>query len=111
MRQFATAVVERKRDFTGPFDTHPYEAGWAAEALFFIHVEQAEGDDPRMTAAVQVSADGVNWVDEGTAFAPVTGPGVSFVRVTHFGGWLRLKGDVSGPGARFRATIQLVLKE
>lgn len=111
MRQFATAVVERKKDLTGPFDTHPYECGWASEAVIFLHVEEVEGDEPSLLAQVQISADGVNWVNEGTHFDPMRCTGDAFVRVRHFGGWLRLKGDVQGKNARFKTTVQIVLKE
>ena len=62
-------------------------------------------------ANVQISPDGINWVDEGSAFAPITGETLQFVRVMHFGGWLRLVGEVAGDGARFNVMIHLVLKE
>jgi hypothetical protein len=111
MRQFYTAVVERKREVVDQFDTHPYEAGWAREAIFFLRVEEAAGDGAGLNAKVQISADGVRWVDEGTRFASMSSPGDCFVRVSHFGGWLRLCGEVTGAGARFKITVQLVLKE
>lgn len=106
-----TSVVERRRDYTAGFDTHPMEVGWAREAIFFVTAEEVEGVGATLHARVQLSADGVTWVDEGTAFEPLEGPGTAFVRVTHFGGWLRLAGAVEGAGARFRLTVRLVLKE
>ena len=111
MRQYALAVLERKADLSTAFQTEPYETGWASEAIFFIRVEEIRGSDPTLNARVQISADGINWIDEGTAFQPVTGEGVYFVRVAHFGGWLRLNGSVEGKGVRFKVTIQLTLKE
>jgi hypothetical protein len=111
MRQFYTAVVERKRDVFEPFDTHPFEVGWANEGIFFLRIEEISGDNPVLTAKVQISADGVRWVDEGTTFPPLSELGDYFVRVRHFGGWLRLCGGASGHEARFKVTIQLVLKE
>lgn len=111
MRQFQTAVVERQRDFVERVETHPYEAGWANEAIFFVRVEEVTGDDARLNVRVQISADGVNWIDEGTKMPPISAVGDYFVRVTHFGGWLRLSGSIDGQHTRFRLTVQLVLKE
>lgn len=111
MRQSYTAVVERKEEFTDKLQTHPYETAWASEAIFFVRVEELSGQAPELDAAVQISVDGVNWVDEGTRLGPISEEGDYFVRVSHFGGWLRLNGDVTGEGARFVLTVQLVLKE
>lgn len=111
MRHFYTAVVERQRDFVDAFDTHPFEAGWASEAIFFVRVEEVAGDDARLNAKVQISADGIRWVDEGGALPPISEAGDYFVRVSHFGGWLRLNGTITGAEARFKLTVQLVLKE
>jgi hypothetical protein len=110
MRQCVTAPLERHKDLTGPFATEPYECGWASEAMFFIRVQEIEGEQARLSADVQVSADGVNWVDEGTSFEPITATGDRFVRVSHFGGWLRLRGDVQPGDARMNVMIHLVLK-
>jgi hypothetical protein len=110
MRQFATAVVERKTVFTEDFVTHPYECGWASEAIFFVHAEEASGDGARLEARIQISPDGVHWIDEGTPPHVVAEEGRSFVRTAHFGGWLRLACTVT-PGSRFKLTIQLALKE
>ena len=41
MRQFYTAVVERKETVSEGFTTHPYEAAWASEAIFFVRIEEA----------------------------------------------------------------------
>lgn len=111
MRQFITTVVEQRKDFTDRLDTHPTEAAWAAEAIFFMTVEKVSGKDAAMKAKVQISPDGVNWMDEGTAFDLITEKGQYFVKVKHFGGWLRLSGSVKGEDAIFNLTIHLVLKE
>jgi hypothetical protein len=111
MRHFYTAVVERKCDVVDQFDTHPFEAGWASEAIFFLRVEECAGESTELHAKVQISADGVRWVDEGSQFAPISAAGDYFVRVSHFGGWLRLCGGIVGHDARCRITVQLVLKE
>ena len=65
MRLFNASHLEVKKYFDGPFQTNPYEAGWASECIFFIHVEERRGD-PVLTAKVQISHDGIHWCDEGT---------------------------------------------
>jgi hypothetical protein len=111
MRHSVTVALERHRDYQGSFETEPYECAWAGEATFFIRVQEAEGDGAKLRAAVQISADGVNWVDEGTKFDAIHGVGTHFVRVKRFGGWLRLRGTVEGEQARFNVMVHLVLKE
>ena len=111
MREFNTAPLEVRKEFSGSFQTHPYECGWASEAIFFIRVEDLSGEGAKLEAAVQLSNDGVYWTDEGTGFDPMGKEGLFFVRVKRFGGWLRLNGTISGTDARFRLNIQLALKE
>jgi hypothetical protein len=111
MRQFTTSTVEQRREFTSGFGTHPMETAWASEAIFFITVEDIQGESPVLKARIQISADGVNWVDEGTSFDPIKRKGHYFIRVTHFGGWLRVWGDIEGPDSAFNLTIHLALKE
>jgi len=111
MKQFYTTITERKMDFSGDFETHPYEAGWASEAICFIRVEAAAGESPQLNAAVQISVDGVRWVDEGTVFDAMRRPGDYFVKVTHFGGFLRLRGSIRHPDSLFNLTVWWVLKE
>ncbi|HVX00892.1 MAG TPA: hypothetical protein VHA52_10720, partial [Candidatus Babeliaceae bacterium] len=111
MRQFMTSVVEQRKDFTGSFSTHPIEVGWAREAIFFITVEECHGRGALLKAKVQISVDGVYWLDEGTAFDPIDSRGQYFVRVSHFGGWLRLSGEIEGKEGKFNLTIHLVIKE
>ena len=109
MRQFHTAVVERRELFSGEFATQPHEAGWAAEAIFFVRVEEVVGHG-ELDLAVQLSVDGTRWLDEGSRVTFLTTEGDHFLRIGHFGGWLRLTGSITG-GAEFRLTVQLVLKE
>lgn len=111
MRQFQTTVTERKLDFKTDFETHPYEAGWASEAICFIRVESLTGDSAQLDARVQISVDGVRWVDEGASFKTISETGDYFVKVSHFGGFLRLRGSVSGDNTNFNLTIWWVLKE
>lgn len=111
MRQFYTTVTERKIDFSTDFTTHPYESGWASEAICFIRVENIEGESAQLDAAVQISVDGLNWIDEGTNFQTIGAKGDYFVKVTHFGGFLRLRGLVKGDDSKFNLTIWWALKE
>ena len=111
MKKFSTTVVERRKLFKDEMATHPMEAAWASEAIFFIEAEEIEGQNAELAVAVQISPDGVNWVDEGTFFDLISITGTTFVKVSHFGGFLRLHGNITGKNAAFRLTIHLVLKE
>ena len=108
-REVYTAVVERNVAWEGAFATEPYEAGWAAEALIFIRV--LSGGVSKHSAAVQVSPDGIRWLDEGTRIAlPDTAAGLTLARVTHFGNWLRLAGELP-PGQACTVMVYFVLKD
>ena len=104
-----TAVVERNRTWKGRYETEPYEAGWAREAVFFVRVLELEGPPPVAPAQVQISPDGTHWCDEGTAFI-LTDQEVDFCKVAHFGNWLRLAGELP-EGARIKVIVALCLKE
>lgn len=106
-----TSTVEQRRDFTFGFATHPMEGAWATEAIFFITVEEVSGETPSLSVRAQISADGINWIDEGTSSGKITQKGNYFIRVRHFGGWLRLWGDIDGKDSCFNLTIHLALKE
>ena len=111
MRNFYTVVLERMKEYSESFATEPYETGWAREAMFFIRVHEIPGGGTSLNAKVQVSVDGITWIDEGTVFPPITKVGDYFIRVTHFGGWLRLHNEISGKGSAVKLTEHLVLKE
>lgn len=108
---FNASHLEVKKYFTEDFQTQPYEAGWASEVIFFIMVEEMSGTDPCITAKVQISHDGVNWCDEGTVSNPINAEGLHFVRVRHFGNYLRLDCRVSGNNPSFKLNIQIACKE
>lgn len=110
MRQFQTSTLEQRRVFDADFETHPLEVAWASEAIFFVDAEQLEGAGS-LLLKVQISVDGVNWLDEGTAFDPISGTTRAFRRVSHFGGWLRLQGIFAGAAHAYKLTIHLVIKE
>ncbi|MFC3196807.1 hypothetical protein ACFOET_04190 [Parapedobacter deserti] len=111
MRHFHASVVERRITVEEKFEAHPMEAGWASEAIFFLIVEELQGEDIALDAVVEISADGINWIPEGTVFPRITAPGSHFVRVSHFGNWLRVRGMVSGKKASAKLSVHLHLKE
>lgn len=110
MRNFQMSVVERREPFTHTFETHPFEAAWASEAIFFLRIESL-ADSATVNARVQISADGIRWIDEGTQMPPIAAAGDTFAKVQHFGGWLRLEGTIEGGTGEAILTVQLALKE
>lgn len=110
MRESQTAIIERNVTWQGPFTAEPYEAAWASEALYFVRALDAQNMPPNVTARVQISPDGMHWCDEGSTLTLPTAPGVVFCRISHFGGWLRLVGEVPD-GASLTVMVYLVLKE
>ena len=105
IRNAYTAVIARGDLWEAQVFTEPYEAAWAAEAVFFVHVMQAtSGAGAVALARVQISPDGMRWVDEGAEMKIAANAGsLSFARVANFGGWLRL--DITVPP---QASIQVV---
>ena len=111
MRQFQTTILERKTNVTNGFATEPIEAAWAAEAIFFLQLFESEVDFADMQASVQISPDGIRWVDEGAMIATDEQTGLHFVRANHFGGWLRLHFNLNPADSHAIATIHAALKE
>ena len=65
---------------------------------------------PKVPLRVQVSADGMRWIDEGAACdLPQNVDRDSFVRVRHFGNWLRLAA-VLPEGLAIKALVTIHLK-
>ncbi len=110
MRQSQTIVLERNVEWSGEFATEPCEVAWASEALFFIRALEANGIRAGSSARIQLSPDGIHWCDEGDGVRLPNEPGVSYHRVSHFGGWLRLAGQLP-LGASVKVIVYLVLKE
>lgn len=110
MRESQTAVIERNVTWQGPFTAEPYEVAWASEALYFVRALAAQHMPPNVSAYVQISPDGMHWCDEGATLTLPTAAGVTFCRVSHFGGWLRLVGEIPD-GASLTVIVYLVLKE
>ena len=110
MKQSHTAAIELGTTWEGEFATEPYETAWATEAIFFVRL--LAGKLPPGTAArVQIAPDGIHWADEGTEITLPTAPeDTTFARVSKFGGWLRLVGELPG-GVALPVIVHLVLKE
>jgi len=110
LRRSYTAVVERNALWQGDFATEPYEAAWASEAIFFVRALDISHDFAGI-ARVQISADGIRWVDEGTiVHLPAEQDAVTFCKVRHFGGFLRLAGTLA-PDEKITVLVSLALKE
>lgn len=111
VRRSYTAVVERNQQWRGAFASEPYEAAWASEAIFFVRCLKADSITGAVTARVQLSPDGMRWCDEGSTLElPATPDAVAFVRVSHFGGWLRLAGETP-EGGTLTVIVYVNLKE
>ena len=104
-----TAVVARGEHWRGEVTTEPYETAWAKEAIFFLRALKIEGDVQGIMAKVQISADGLHWADEGsTVELPAAVDRVTFVRLKHFGGFLRLSVSVpNGSSVQIVASLNL----
>ncbi len=109
MRRSYTAIVERAVPLAGSFETEPYEAGWATEAIFFVRLLDGE-PGIGVQAHVEISPDGMHWIPEGTELGAFTAEGFAFCRTANFGNWLRLAGTVRG-ATQARAMVILALKE
>ena len=112
MQTSLTVALERNATIAEVFHTEPYEAGWAREVRWFIHVFAI---DEYTTAefATEISPDGLHWCDlEDVTTLAITEPGLYSIPVSNFGHWLRLRGCVSGKlePATARAHIHLVCK-
>lgn len=109
-RESQNAVVARNEPWRGEVATEPYEAGWAAEAVVFVRALAVEGDVGDARFRVQLSPDGMRWVDEGTEFAvPAREDETTFARVSRFGAWLRIA-TVLPPGATLKPLVTFSLK-
>lgn len=84
----------------GAHTTHPYEAGWAGEAVFFI---QVEGTHPELSVQAQISPDGLHWVDRGSPCVLSAQEEIAAIDLSNFGGWLRLA--IAGATAEQSATV------
>lgn len=112
MRVSYTGVLERNAELSsGEFCTEPMEVAWAAEARWFVQVLRTE-PDARIEAIAQISPDGLTWCDlENDEMHSRSGEGLLSWPVSSFGGWLRLRGNVTPERAGIQVRIYLSLKE
>ena len=68
LRRSHTTTLVRNELWQVAATSEPYEAGWAREALFFVRALETRGAPAGASAYVQLSPDGIHWVDEGTRF-------------------------------------------
>lgn len=95
LKESYTLPVERNETWRGAFATETAECAWAQEAIFFVRALAIDGDLAGVKAHVQISPDGMHWVNEGTTFnLPTATDEVSFCKLSHFGGWLRFVGQL-----------------
>jgi hypothetical protein len=93
LRESTTSVIVRGETWDGTFESEPYEAGWAAEAVVFLRLLKLEGSGAGGQVSLDVSADGIHWAAEGTTLRlPERVGEVTFARLAHFGNWLRVSG-------------------
>mgnify|MGYP001342057119 CR=1 FL=1 len=109
MRQFYTVILDRMTEVKGTLASEPYECGWAGEALAFVRIHSLENGQT-VRGKIQVSVDGITWLDEGTDFKDMKKAGDYFVKVREFGGWLRLVLE-GVEDTSYKVTTSLVLKE
>lgn len=109
MRRFHTSVTDLRQPFRQVIETFGFECGWADEAIYFVTAEESTPTSAVIDVRAQLSADGIRWLDEGSSLR-LTGAGAAFLRLAHFGGYLRLVGTVSGPEPHCELTVRLALK-
>ena len=124
LRESQTAVIARNEIWEGQVATEPYEAGWATEAVVFVRalafrsasgawrtdLGAGDGSVPKVAARIQLSADGMRWIDEGSSLdMPGDCAHDSFARVRHFGNWLRVAALLP-EGLAIKALVTIHLK-
>ena len=106
----ATAVIARNEVWEGSRASEPYECGWASEAIVYIRALETPVKIAAARARLQISPDGIRWLDEGTKFRlPTKKDALCFARLRHFGNWVRVAIDLP-KGARLKLLITIHLK-
>ena len=110
LRENHTAVIARNETWSGVSATEPYEAGWATEAIVFVRALAIDGSASRVPVRVQISADGMRWIDEGTVFElPDSTAEDRCARIRQFGNWLRITAELPA-GLTMKVLVTLHLK-
>jgi len=107
LRESTTAVVARGEWFRDGDATEPYEAGWAAETVVFV-LGMDEGSGGAFS--IQISPDGMNWVNEGSEITLPSKGEVAFARVGHFGNWIRVIATAISDGGQRRCHVTINCK-
>lgn len=102
-----TTVVERRTVFSADGATIPFEAGWAAEAVFFV---QAEAGHPELRLTVEISPDGLAWTPHSETRVLTTSATLAAVSASHFGTWIRLRIDGASHSQPVTLLVHLTLK-
>ena len=104
-----TAVIARGEDWKDGSTTEPYEASWAREAIIVLRTLESGTLTPGAKAHVQISLDGMRWINEGTSLdIPTEVDGISMARLGHFGHYLRLRAEMPADTTGFMlATLSL----
>jgi len=110
MRESITAVVARGDTWSGVAASEPYDVAWAGEAVIYLRSLGAEGTPEQARAWVQISPDGIRWIDEGTMLPIPRVDEVSSARIANFGTFLRVM-TVLPEGSSFKALLTFSLKE
>lgn len=102
-------MIERNTHWKASFATEPFETAWASEAIFFVRILEASAKARPSEARVQISPNGIQWCDEGSSLVLSPTSELAFCRVRHFGGWLRIDGNLP-PGESMKVIVYLSLK-
>ena len=105
-----TAVIARGEDWVDGSTTEPYEASWAREAIIVVRTLEVGTLKAGAKAHVQVSLDGMRWIDEGSMLPIPRVDEIASVRLSNFGTYLRVM-TVLPEGSSFKALLTLSLKE
>lgn len=107
MRESHTAVIERHLRAHGRWETEPYEVAWASEVIVFVYLTEPSARD--VEVRLQLSADGMRWIDDIAGVVPM-GATAGFVKLRHFGGWLRCVLELGASGSDTEIDVYLAAK-
>lgn len=102
-----TSVLARRVHINSEFSTLPLEAGWAAEAVFFV---QAEGIHSALSVATEVSPDGISWIQRGEPVALPSDATLIELPLAVFGNWIRITITGASPETPARVLVHVALK-
>lgn len=109
MLQSQLAVLERGVVLEAELATEPFEVAWASEARWYVQFLK-EAPSTRVALQVQISPDGLNWIDHETVGIEVVAAGFVSIPVTQFGHWLRIKAAIASGVDVPMLRINLALK-